>query len=67
MPVYKVSIVVAGSNHPGAILNMSRPPKVGERIKLGSKQFQVVEVLDLLPPRGEFQYIHATCRAVEDT
>lgn len=66
MPVYKVSIVVAGSDHPGAILNMSHPPKIGEKIRLGTREFQVVEVLKLLPPRGDFQYIHATCRAVED-
>ena len=65
MPVYKVSFVVAGSNHPGAIVNMSRPPAVGERIQLGDHQFQVVEVLNLLPPRGDFHYVHVTCRALE--
>lgn len=65
MPVYKVSIVVTGSDHPGAILNMSRRPKIGEKIKIGSKQFQVIEVLNLLPPRGDFQYIHATCHEVD--
>lgn len=65
MPVYKVSFVVAGSDHPGAIMNMSRPPEVGEQVKLGDKLFKVVEVLNLLPPRGEFHYIHATCRSLD--
>ena len=65
MPVYKVSFVIAGGDHPGAIVNMSRPPEVGERVKLGNKIFQVVEVLNLIPPRGEFHYIHATCRSEE--
>lgn len=65
MRVYKVSFVVAGSDHPGAIVNMSRPPTIGERIKLGDHIFQVDEVLNLLPPRGDFHYIHVTCHALE--
>jgi hypothetical protein len=62
MPVYKVSYVVAGSEHPGAIINRDHAPIVGERITLGDDSFEVVEVLDLMPPRGEFFYIHATVR-----
>jgi hypothetical protein len=65
MPIYKVSFVVAGGDHPGAIVNMSRPPEVGERVRLGEKTYQVIEVLNLIPPRGEFHYLHATCRAEE--
>jgi len=65
MAIYKVSFVIVGSNDPGAILNMSRAPVVGERVKLGGKTYQVVEVLNLIPPRGEFHYIHVTCKSVK--
>jgi len=60
MAVYKVSFVVIGSEHPGAILNRDHAPYLGERIKLGNHQFEVIEVLNLMPPRGDFHYIHAT-------
>lgn len=62
MAIYKVSFVVAGGDHPGAILNMNRPPEVGEQVRLGDQIFQVVEVLPLIPSRGDFHYIHVTCR-----
>lgn len=64
MPVYKVSYVVTGSEHPGAIVNRDHAPFVGEEITLGEFKFQVIEVMDLMPPRGEFHYIHATIRPV---
>lgn len=62
MTIYKVSYVITGSDHPGAIINRHDRPKMGEKILLGSKTFEVIEVLDLLPPRGEFHYVHVTCR-----
>lgn len=62
MAVYKVSYVVIGSNHPGGIANSDHRPVVGERVQLGEKFFEIVEVFDLMPSRGEFHYIHATCR-----
>jgi hypothetical protein len=62
MPVYKVSFVILGGDQPGMIVNLSRSPQVGEKVKLGEGIYQVEEVVDLLPPRGEFHYIHATCR-----
>jgi len=64
--IYKVSYVVTGASHPGAILNDGRP-RVGERIRLDGEPFEVVEVIDLMPPRGEFAYVHATCEPVEET
>ena len=60
MAVYKVSYVVVGSDHPGAIVNRDHAPYLGERITLGEHQFEVIEVLNLMPPRGDFHYIHAT-------
>lgn len=60
--IYKVSYVVAGENHPGAILNTSKRPKEGDSVKLGKERFTVVEVIDLIPSRGDFHYLHATVR-----
>jgi hypothetical protein len=60
--IYKVSYVVVGGEHPGAIANVEKPPQVGDRIKLGDYEFEVMEVLELMPPRGEFSFLHATCR-----
>jgi len=62
MAVYKVSFVVIGSDYPGAIVNRDHAPYLGERITLGGHQFEVIEVLNLMPPRGEFHYIHATVK-----
>ena len=63
--IYKVSYVVSGGDHPGAILNTDKRPKKGDLIKLGKKPFRVVEVIDLIPPRGEFRYLHATVKPAE--
>ena len=65
--IYKISYVVAGGSHPGAIVNDDRRPRVGERIQLDGVSFEVVEVIDLMPPRGEFAYVHVTCEPVGDT
>jgi hypothetical protein len=65
--IYKVSYVVVGGEHPGAIANVTEPPRAGDRITLGKNEFEVIEVLELMPPRGEFSFLHATCRLVEDS
>jgi hypothetical protein len=64
--IYKVSYVVTGKPHPGEIVNMDTPPRVGDRVTLGDETFEVTEVVDLIPPRGEFAYLHATCRPIEE-
>ncbi len=58
--IYKVSYVVPGEDHPGAILNSETSPHQGDVISLGSSDFEVIEVIDLVPPRGDFHYLHAT-------
>ncbi|MFV9674278.1 MAG: hypothetical protein ACNYZI_02735 [Anaerolineales bacterium] len=58
--IYKVSYVVSGEDHPGAILNSEISPRQGDVISLGSSEFEVIEVIDLIPPRGDFHYLHAT-------
>jgi len=62
-PIYKVSYVVRGEDHPGAILNMEHAPRVGEHVHIGEREFTVVEVQELIPPRDEFHFLHATVRA----
>ena len=62
MTIYKVSYVIVDNDNPGTILNQNHMPQVGEQIKLGKKSYEVIEVFELMPPRGEFHYIHATCR-----
>jgi len=41
-------------------------PKTGERVQLGGQTFEIIEVLELVPPRGDFHYIHVTCRPIAD-
>ena len=63
--VYKISIVIPGVEHGGAIINLSERPGVGDHLQIGEMEVEVVEVVDLMPPRGEFHFLHATCKKVE--
>ena len=65
--IYKVSYFVAGRPDAGAIVNLNTPPYVGDRVQLGDELCEVTEVIDLLPPRGDFAYLHVTCRPVQKT
>jgi len=60
--IYKVSFVVKGGTHPGGIQNLEEEPKVGDVWKLGDQEFEIIEVMEIIPPRGNFAYLHATCR-----
>lgn len=62
MAVYKVSIVISDGSHPGAILNLKNRPEVGDLIKLNGGKFKVLEVIELMPPRGDFFFLHLTCQ-----
>ena len=62
MAVWKVSYVIQGSSLPGGIINLHRAPKTGEVIQVGSDQLEILEALELIPSRGEFHYIHVTCK-----
>jgi len=62
MTTYKVSYVVIGSDHPGAIISSKEAPRRGDMVKLGKDSFEIIEVLELMPPRGEFHYFHVTCQ-----
>ncbi len=63
--IYKVSFVVQGGTHPGGIRNLEERPGVGDVFAIGSQEFEIVEVLEIIPSRGDFAYLHATCRPVE--
>jgi hypothetical protein len=65
--IYKVSYVVKGGSHPGAIINRDSPPQVGEQVQLDGERFEIVEVIELLPPRNDFAYVHATCEPMGET
>lgn len=64
--IYKVSLVIQGGGDPGAIQDMEKRPEKGDRVKLGDKLYEIVEVLEIIPSRGEFGYLHATCQPVEE-
>ncbi len=67
MAIYKVSYVIIDKDNPGTILNQSYAPHEGEIVQLGNELFEIIEVLELVPPRGEFHYIHVTCKAVKNS
>ena len=62
--ICKLSIVVPGSEHAGAIIDVPAIPTVGDQLTLGEAVVEVLEVMELLPPRGDFHFVHATCRLV---
>jgi len=64
--IYKVSYVIIGIKHPGAVINQDHAPEVGQRGTVGSQKFEVVAVSDLLPPMGDFAFLHVTCRPVDE-
>jgi hypothetical protein len=59
--IYKVSYVVVGGSHPGAIINQDEPPEAGDHIQFDGGRFEITEVIELLPPHSGFTYLHATC------
>lgn len=63
--IYKVSFVVPGRRDIGGIQNIDREPKPGDRVRIGNQTFEVVEVTELMPPRGDFAYLHATCKPLQ--
>ena len=63
---FKVSYVVVGGEHPGAIINIDKRPEVGEEVTFDGHIFEILEVMELMPPVGNFGFLHATCRFVRD-
>lgn len=63
--IYKVSFVVQGGTHAGGIQNLEDRPQVGDTLTAGGQDFEIIEVLEIIPPRGGYAYLHATCRPLE--
>lgn len=65
MATYKLSVVVLGRRDIGGIQNLDKEPGPGDVLTLGTESYKIVELVELMPPRGEFVYLHATCQPVE--
>ncbi len=59
---YKVSYVVLGGKYTGAIINVDKRPEVGEEVTFDNNVFEIVEIMELMPPVGNFAFLHATCK-----
>jgi hypothetical protein len=35
-------------------------------VKVGEQLLEIVEIVELMPPRGDFAYLQATCNLVEE-
>ena len=64
--IYKVSYVVEGGGHPGAIMNSDSYPTVGDKVSFDGNQYQITDIQELMPPIGDFGFLHASCKIVED-
>ena len=63
---YKVSYVVEGGKHSGAIINVDDEPHVGDEVNFDGHIFEIIELMELMPPAGDFGFLHATCRFIRD-
>lgn len=62
--IYKVSYVIVGSDAKGGIKNQMERPQVGDRVRFGRDTYEVTEVTEIMPPRDDFQFLHATAKPV---
>jgi hypothetical protein len=65
MTIYKLSIVVPGRRDIGGIQNMEKEPKPGDMVVLGKEEYKIIDLVELMPPRGNFIYLHATCEPLD--
>jgi hypothetical protein len=65
MVICKISYTIVESDNPGGIINLEQHPNVGDKIQVGELTLEILEVIELLPPRGNFHYLHVTCKIVE--
>ena len=64
--IYKVSYVVRDGRLPGGIKNETERPEVGNHVKFGRHEFKVIEIEEVMPPSGNFLYLHATIEPVAE-
>jgi hypothetical protein len=65
--VFKLSIVVPGRRDIGGILNLEKEPKAGDLVLLGQEEYKIADLVELMPPRGNFVYLHAVCLPADKT
>lgn len=65
--IYKVSYVVQGGHYPGGIKNQDERPEVGNTVLIGPRRFEIIEVYEMMPPRDDFQFLHATVRVMDES
>jgi hypothetical protein len=65
--IYKVSYVVRDGSLPGGIKNETERPEIGNRVKIGRYEFEIVEIEEVMPPSGNFLYLHATVELIAET
>lgn len=63
--IYKVSYVVEGGNHPGAIINEDHLPEPGDAVSFDGNNYIVTDVVELMPPIGDFGFLHASCKPAD--
>ena len=63
--IYKVSYVVQNGEFPGGIKNQEDKPEVGAQVQIGPRTFEIIEVFEIMPPRDDFLFLHATIKPVE--
>ncbi len=65
MTIYKLSIVVFERRDIGGIRNFDKKPQPGDRITLDKEEYEIIKVVELMPPRGNFVYLHAICQPIQ--
>lgn len=63
--IYKVSYVEETGQYPGGIKNVEQRPQIGDHVQIGPRQFQIIAVQEILPPRDDFQFLQATIQIIE--
>ena len=63
--IYRTRFVIPGPRDIGGIQDTDRQPQPSDRVKVGEQLLEIVEIVDLMPPRGDFADLHATCNLVE--
>jgi hypothetical protein len=68
--IYRVSYMVRGQvrgkKHTGLTCDQDKAPEVGAQIEIGGDVFEIIEVQELIPPMGDFGFLHATCQWVSE-
>ncbi|MDX1524458.1 MAG: hypothetical protein R3264_22705 [Anaerolineae bacterium] len=62
--IYKISYVVQGGKHPGGIVNTDKEPQIGDIVSFDGRTFEVTEIDELMPPAGDFGFLHVTCKVL---